>query len=365
MTTETNAALFGDLAEAHFLEASVRRLGRTGPFWLISDNPDIMPWVPPSSRVGFAAVLLDGSALVADEVCNRLRPHLAGGPAALLVDMRWALLSTQGVSELDVWGAVAERLARETGVPVVSLYHRDMTIEEQMQAAFRAHRQFLAPSGLYENPYWMPAALRDGASWDDQLSFMLGRVVTDHEGLLAHRWAGQMYARGTTPSWLTKPHDMLGAPPTPTRWHIRCLGQFRLHVGDRLVDWQIKGSTPKKTRVLFAYLLQTGEKGAHAEQLGELLWPEGQSGEIKRSRLHHTVAMLRKTLGDAGAVLRSGEYYRLNAPPGSWIDIDSFEQLCRRALSLFKRGEDELALAIYASADKLYAGDLFADLPLE
>lgn len=364
---EINAALFGEFTEGPFLADALAQLGRGGEVWLISDDAELLPDLAADRRMRFVAATLDGAALVADEVADRLLPYLTADPAplALVVDMTWALASRQGVSELDVWGSVAERLARESGVPVVSLYHRDLTIEEQMQAAFRAHRQYLAPSGLYENPYWLPSALRDGAPLDEQLSFLLGRVVPEHEGLLAHRRAGQMNARGTTPSWLAKPRSVLGSPPAQARWHIRCLGQLRVHVGDRLVDWQIKGSTPKKTRALFAYLLQSGEKGAHAEQLGELLWSEGHSEEVKRARLHHTVAMLRKTLGDAGAVIRSGEYYRLNPPAGSWIDIDSFEQLCRRGLSLFKRGEDELALRLYHAADLLYGGDLFEDLPLE
>lgn len=75
--------------------------------------------------------------------------------------------------------------------------------------------------------------------------------------------------------------------------------------------------------------------------------------------------MLRKALGDAGAVARVGEYYRLTAPPGSWIDIDTFEQLCRRGLSLYKRGELAAAMRVYGAADQLYGGDLFEDLPLE
>jgi DNA-binding SARP family transcriptional activator len=40
-----------------------------------------------------------------------------------------------------------------------------------------------------------------------------------------------------------------------------------------------------------------------------LLWPEDASEDAKRTRLHHTVAMLRKTLGEAGAVVRMGEYF--------------------------------------------------------
>jgi len=174
-----------------------------------------------------------------------------------------------------------------------------------------------------------------------------------------------MIARGATPSWLAKPRALPAAATGPHRWHIHCLGNLRVFIGSHEVNWRIQGGAPKKTRTLFAYLLQSGEKGAHADRLGELLWPEDGSEDAKRARLHHTVAMLRRTLGDAGAVLRMGEYYRLNPPLGSWIDIDTFEQLCRRSLSLYKRGEDEAALRIYAAAEQLYTGDLFEDLPLE
>ena len=61
--------------------------------------------------------------------------------------------------------------------------------------------------------------------------------------------------------------------------------------------WRVPGGAPNKTRTLFAYLLQAGEKGAHSERIGELLWPEGGSEQTKRARLHHTVTMLRKALG--------------------------------------------------------------------
>ena len=267
--------------------------------------------------------------------------------------MNWAAANLQGAASLESWGAVADRLACQLGWPVVSIYNQDLTIEEQMQAAFRAHRQFLAPSGLHENPYWIPAELLEGAMLDEQLSFMPGRVVPDHADLRARRRTGQMHARGATP------RALLGAWPGPARWHIHRFGQLRVFIGNRAADWRLQGGAPKKTRTLFAYLLQSGEKGAHADRIGELLWPEDGSEDTKRTRLHHTVAMLRKTLGDAGAVVRIGEYYRLNPPRGRWIDIDTFEQLCRRGPSLYKRGEDAAALRVYAAAEQLYTGDLF------
>ena len=362
---DINAALFYDTEDDAFLTASIGRVMDLAQTVLLTDDPALLPDIPSYRRLPVEDTALDHAPVDPEEVFVRLRPRLAAGTGGLVVDMGWAVANLQGVASLESWGGVAERLARVLGLPVVSIYNQDLTIEEQMQAAFRAHRQFLAPSGVYDNPYWIPADLLDGALLDEQLSFFLGRVVPDYADLRARRRTGQMNARGATPSWLTKPRALLGAAPGPVRWHIHCLGALRVFIGNREVEWRIPGGAPKKTRTLFAYLLQSGDKGAHADRIGELLWPEDGSEDTKRTRLHHTVAMLRKTLGDPGAVLRMGEYYRLNPPRGSWIDIDTFEQLCRRCVSLYKRGEDEAALRTYAAAEQLYAGDLFDDLPLE
>ena len=362
---EINAAVFYDIEHFAFLTDALACVIDLAAAVLLTDDPTLLPLIPPQRRLPFEETALDHSPVDPEQVFTRLRPSLADGAGGLVVDMGWAVANLQGASAVESWGSVAERLTRSFGRPVVSIYNQDLTIEEQMQAAFRAHRQFLAPSGLHDNPYWIPAELLEGALLDEQLSFMLGRVVPDYADLRARRRSGQMFARGATPSWLAKPPALLGAPPGPMRWHIHCLGRLRVFIGNSAVDWNLQGGAPKKTRTLFAYLLQSGEKGAHADRIAELLWPKDGSEDIKRSRLHHTVAMLRKTLGDSGAVERIGEYYRINPPPGSWIDIDTFEQLCRRALSLLKRGEDEAALRVYAAAEQLYTGDLFDDLPQE
>jgi DNA-binding SARP family transcriptional activator len=363
--TNINAALFYDTEDVAFVTASLDCVIDIGTSILLTDEPALLPQIAGPDRVPFTDTALDQSPLDPEQVFARLLPKVKSSIGGLIVDMGWAVANLQGAASLETWGAVAERLARAAEKPVISIYNQDLTIEEQMQAALRAHQQFLAPSGLHQNPYWLPADLLDGALLDDQLSYMLGRVVPDYVSLRARRRTGQMYARGATPSWLAKPRGLLGAEPGPPRWHIHCLGRLRIFIGNAEVDWRIQGGAPKKTRTLFAYLLQSGEKGAHADRIGELLWPQGGSEDTKRTRLHHTVAMLRKTLGDPAAVVRNGEYYRINPPPGSWIDIDTFEQLCRRCLSLFKRGEDDAALRIYAAAEQIYAGDLFEDLPLE
>ena len=360
-----NAALFFDRGDADFLARALAHGPDLARAVLIGDDPDILPMIAGERRLSIDEVALEAAPVDSEQVFARLRPRIAEGSSGLFVDMAWTLANTQGANSLESWGAAAHRLSVELRCPVISLYHQDLTIEEQMQVAFRAHRQFLAPSGLYENPFWIPPDLTDGALLDEQLSFMLGRVVPDYADLRRRRQSGQHHARGATPSWLAKPRATIGAPSGAQRWHIHCLGPLRVFIGAQEVNWRIEGGAPKKTRTLFAYLLQSGEKGAHADRIGELLWPEGGAEDTKRRRLHHTVAMLRKTLGDVGAVQRLGEYYRLNPPRGSWIDIDTFEQLCRRGLSLYKRGEDEAALRVYSAADQLFKGDLFEDLPLE
>lgn len=360
-----NAALFYDTEDIAFVTASLDCVLDVTTAVLLTDDTALLPQIPAHHRLTFDETALDRSPVDPEEVFVRLRPRLADGAGGLVVDMSWAVANLQGATSLESWGAVAERLAQSLGKPVVSIYNQDLTIEEQMQAAFRSHRQFLAPSGLHVNPYWIPADLLDVALLDEQLSFMLGRVVPDYADLRARRRTGQMNARGATPSWLAKPRAILGAQTGTARWHIHCLGQLRVFIGNQEVNWRMHGGAPKKTKTLFAYLLQSGEKGAHADRIGELLWSGDGSEDTKRARLHHTVAMLRKTLGNPQAVVRIGEYYRLNPPRGSWIDIDTFEQLCRRALSLYKRGEDEASLRVYTAAEQLYTGDLFEDLPLE
>src|SRR3972149_6823090 len=51
-----------------------------------------------------------------------------------------------------------------------------------------------------------------------------------------------------------------------------------------------------KTKTLFAYLLHCGQRGATAEKLADLLWPEANSTDQGLNRLYHTVHCLRMAL---------------------------------------------------------------------
>lgn len=365
---DLNAALFCDFTDAQFMRAAVAPyLSGKGPV-LITDSQSVLTATPADRRWTYRDFGLDSLPIDRELILTAMRKHLAqlGGASSIIVDMSWGSATVLAASSYETWGGIAELLSAETSIPIVSLYNQELLVEDQLLAAFRAHPQFLAPSGLYENPYWMPDEVVRESTLDEQLGFMLGRVVPDYSGTQFFKQFDRLAARGASPDWLARPRNTVAMHPSGARWHIHCLGPLRVFLdGKERVDWRVPGGAPKKTKTLFAYLLNAGEKGVHVEQIGELLWQDDGAEKTKRARLHHTVAMLRKALGSQDAVLRSGDYYRLNAPKGSWIDIHSFEQICRRALSLARHGQDEAALRLYFEAEQLYAGDLFEDIPQE
>lgn len=363
-----NAALFSDHSDTAFLKGALQTyLDETGCY-IVTPDADLLPQIALAQRLDYPDIALRPEGLFGELVFSDLMKSLQRKPdlACLLVDMTWCLNMSWGARALEHWGALVDQVCAELGIIIVSLYNKELIVEEQMQAAFRVHRQFLAPSGKYENPHWMPRHLIEGATLDEQLGFLLGRVVPEFADRSFHNTDLPNAARGATPGWLPPPRHSVAVAASTQRWHIHCLGRLRVYVGGNMpVNWQISGSAPKKSRALFAYLLNRGETGTHIDQISEFLWPDDGQEDSKRARARHTISMLRKTLGSADTVKRSGEFYKLAIPSGSWIDIKSFEQLCRRGLALFRHGDLDAALRVYHSAEQLYEGDLFEDLPLE
>ncbi|WP_164512248.1 AfsR/SARP family transcriptional regulator [Oceaniglobus ichthyenteri] len=284
-----------------------------------------------------------------------------GSDVVIAVDMAWGLETPAASANFDVWGGLCSDLA-DQGLRIVSLYDWQLLIGDQILAALRGHQHFLAATGLHDNPFWLPSAYLATASLREQVSFLLARTVPDWGAMVLAPGADDQAAVGANPGWLPisdlRPMRGLGQ-----RWKIRCFGRLRVYTSasDQIV-WQVPGGAPRKTKALFAYLLTRGERGASAEHMAELLWPDDGDETAKRARLHHTIAMLRKALGGKSFVERRGEYYHLCAPPGSWIDTQAFEQFCRRAKTLERDGQYDAAFALLQAAERLYSGDLFEDL---
>ncbi len=359
-----DAAYFSDLSDEAELKAALSALGPAEGVVKISDNPAFVETCLQGEPVMFSGVGLDGRLLESQTVSAALE-QLLGSSGTLIVDMTWCVDALDAQNALETWGTVVEQLCDAHPHRVISVYNHNLLLETQMQVALRGHRQFLAPSGIYENPFWLPARLRVSAGVDEQFAFLLGRVVPDFADLQLLDPDDRGYARGASPAWLDNSQSLDLVDRTTQRWQIRCLGRLRVYQDGQLVEWTTSGGAPHKTRALFCYLLQSGENGAQADRISELIWPDQADETRKRARLHHAIAMLRRALGDKTTVMRDGEYYRLNAPPGSWTDISAFEQGCRRGLALAKQDDPEGALRLYRLAERQYQGDLFEDLPIE
>lgn len=302
----------------------------------------------------------------------------------LAVDMGWGLQTASATANFEGWMGVAQGLAAQTGRHIVSLYNRSLLIDEHLLAALRGHPAVLAPEGIVPNPHWLPPALYARGTLREQVNFWLGGIAPSL--VRNNPFADRHAAEGADPMWLLQrraEEPAIPAEGSRDRWKIRCFGRLRVYRADgSQVDWAITGGATMKTKTLFAYLLQQGGKGARADDLADLLWPDAESAEAARNRLYHTVRCLRQALdgpqpaakagaaaGQAargqGHVLRDGANYVLVPPDRSWLDISTFEQLCRQSQGHIKAGDLDEALICLRAADRLYTGDLFEDIPPE
>ncbi|MGB1258343.1 MAG: AfsR/SARP family transcriptional regulator [Thiolinea sp.] len=361
----TNSALICDHSNHGFLEQSLSVLPEHQPVLWVSDRPLPSFKITPGWQINFARANLETVPLNLEAVQQALYAEIrkTDDEPILLVDMSWGLTSVSAIANFEWWGMLCDSLHDKTNQPIISIYNRSLLIEEQLLAALRGHQQFLSPQGVHANPFWLPPDLLRNAALEQQIDFLLGRLMPDYEYQAVINDETRNAASGSNPEWIRSPKRVRPLRVGDERWKIRCFGQLRIYNADgQKINWQIPGSAPKKTRALFAYLLQRAEKGASAERIAEFLWPQEEDETIKRSRLHHCIAMLRKTLGHKDYLQRSGDYYQLIPPPGSWIDVANFEQLCRQSKVMANAGQEDEALTILRAAERLYTGDLFEDL---
>lgn len=359
----SNVSLICDDAGDAFVTDALEQMGTTSGALIVADNPTFLSEYPTQARLDFTQTGLDDIPIKLTEVSARIQAVVKSTPfvSVVIVDMRWGSGTISATANFDRWGGFCDRIVEDTQVSIVSVYARSLMIEDQMLAAVRGHSHFLAPSGLYDNPFWLPPAYQAEATISQQIGFVLGRLVPDYEETPVN---DDGEASGANPQWITAPRDLRPRVGKDEIWKIRCFGRLRVYLSDgSQIKWDIPGSAPRKTKLLFAYLLQRGEKGAPTDLLAELLWSDEPDETKKRNRLYHAVAMLRKTLGGTEFVRRNGNYYTLVPPDGTWIDIATFEQLCNRAKVLSKADKIEDAVALLDAADRLYSGDLFEDLP--
>ncbi len=358
-----NTALIADLSDTDFCVSALKEGSVQGDL-IVSDDPDFLKALG-RERLGYRTLNMDPMAfgdqqdvsLVSDRLVEM--EHLR----RVIFDLRWTLEAPYVFPTLQNWGAFVEDLSDEVGIEVVSVYDQEIMVEDTLLGALTAHQAFLAPSGRHENPYWVPRHIRVQDDPEMQARFLIGRLVPDYAQTPLIKSPSRSAGKATVPSWAARTRRGDATSITRERWYIHCLGSLKVFVDHgQPVKWNAPGGSVQKTKALFAYLLTQGETGAGTEQLAEILWPDGRDELEKRNRLHHTVSVLRRVLRDAKHVTRSGDRYYLHVPAGSWTDVEQFEQLCRRGLSLFQHDDLENALRVYEAAARTYGGDLFQDV---
>jgi len=379
--TSDQRTTYADLVTAIARSQAVRRIllvsdGLTGAPAIGKTASMPMPEVA-CLPLGEAGFLQDPVSFRA--VTRRLTEHFEALTArfgksgtCLAVDMSWALASHMAAVNFQDWMAVAEALVERLAVPVISIYNRKLLIDEHLLSALHGHPKILSATGVKTNPFWLPTQTLSRGTLRQRIDHWLLAISPD---LAVPRGQPPCHAaEGANPMWLLR----RGAEDAGSRdrdlhgpWRIRCFGRLRVsrNNGEEIV-WDAPGGATRKTKTLFAYLLHKGEDGAEAEDLADLLWPESASREAARNRLHHTVRYLRRALApeanaeQAGHLLREGSRYILAPPERSSLDISSFEQLCRQSIALIQAASMDEALLCVLAAERLYTGDLFADIPV-
>ncbi|MBI5292926.1 MAG: MEDS domain-containing protein [Chloroflexi bacterium] len=301
----------------------------------------------------------------------------------LLVEMTWSLRTPFGVAYLTEYEARLHELLSGMPLRTSCLYNRRVITEAMILDALRTHPGVYAADGLHGNPHFLPPAALLGGDSQAQLQYWMKAISP----ALADSWypSSDVPEPGYTASLphpanaVLKPPIYNLEPPAPLvatgvgqqRWKIHCLGELQVYRQDGSpVRWNAANGATLKTKTLFAYLLQCGRKGATAEELADLLWPEANSTGQSLNRLYHTVHCLRMALSpelqssrDSPFVLNDDQHYFLALPAGVWIDIPVFEQLCYKAERLLREGDDAESLTCHLAAESLYRGLLLADIP--
>ncbi|MFF0284318.1 BTAD domain-containing putative transcriptional regulator [Rhodococcus aetherivorans] len=104
---------------------------------------------------------------------------------------------------------------------------------------------------------------------------------------------------------------------------VICFGEFRIEVDG--VPVPLDALRPQVTTLLRLLSLEP-LRGIHRETLEEALWP-GVDRRVANRRLQVAISSIRGVFEQHGLrVLRRGEAYILQLPPGSTVDVPEFEQ---------------------------------------
>ncbi len=288
----------------------------------------------------------------------------------IFCEMTWAVRSPSGDIYLrELHEAFQKYLASNT-ITIVCVYNESILLNEQLLLGLFSHSNIYTADGIKENPYFLPSEIIKKNQLKPRFNYWLSNIDSQRRDITPKPQTANNEKENYP---IEKIFNSMVAQANEGRWKIRCFGELRIHrENGELIDWNTKAGATKKLKTIFAFLLIRGEKGATAEELADLLWSDSDNTEQALNRLYHAIRYLRMVLNGKGESVRDSSFiihqssvYYLRLPYDSWIDLPMFQELCFKGNQHINEGNLEQAKICYESAERLYSGDLFNDIPIK
>jgi ATP/maltotriose-dependent transcriptional regulator MalT/two-component SAPR family response regulator len=268
---------------------------------------------------------------------------------------------------------------------------------KEAQASFQYSTLFeLMITRLYTRLSWHRGEKEEALSWGHK-----GLILADnhhYERLVAIDWGWlmpillELYSRGVMQGCVKKIFNVVGDDARPALMsmqkfvdtpisqaiteilktmpvaihpglRVNSLGRFKVFKGKEEIPAEHWRS--RKSKMLFKLLVHLRSHGyVSKEVFMEHLWPE-EDPEKTAKRFHVALTTLRRVLeptlerGQASAYLKSdGDTYLLDLGKDGIVDLDAFEEACRKANSTL---DDSQSIRFLLEADRLYTGDFLEE----
>ena len=143
---------------------------------------------------------------------------------------------------------------------------------------------------------------------------------------------------------------------------VTCFGGYTIRVGDEPVDL---GLVKPRSRVLLRFLSLHAGTWVHREVITEALWPDGDRDSPARS-LQVGLSTVRRLLEPdseraSAYLVRDADAYRLELPPGSWVDLSELERGVAQGHAARAAGDEHGARDWLRRSLEAYRGDLLPE----
>jgi two-component SAPR family response regulator len=289
----------------------------------------------------------------------------------IFCEMTWAVRSPSGDIYLRELYNAFHNYLETSNITIICLYNESILLTEQLLLGLYSHPQIYTTDGFKDNPYYLPAKIINNSHLKSRFNYWLTNIDIQRQFVLPKSTQANVLEKDDFP--LEKIQSTSVAQTSEGRWKISCFGQLRIRrENGELLDWNTKAGATKKLKTIFAFLLLRGERGASLEELADLLWTESDSTEASLNRLYHSIRYLRailqcseKDVKGSPFIVQENSVYFLKLPQDSWVDIPMYQELCYKGNQFFKEGNLEQAKICYESAERIYHGVLFKDIPIK